>query len=104
MGQSALDSRGAELLVTVAVVGVVSVVAASSIATMGTRPSKTLIAIVVVAVASVLLSLSRQQLFLGWLFAAPLLQESATATRLGHPLSLAIYTAPPLALLAKMLS
>ena len=104
MGQSALDWRGAELLLTVAVVAAVSLVAASSIVSSGTKPSKTLLAILILAGASILLSLSMEQLFLGWLFAAPLLQESATASRLGHPLSLALYTAPPLALLAKMLS
>src|SRR5262249_52753460 len=40
----------------------------------------------------------------GWLFAAPLLQESASKTHLGHALALALYAAPPLALLVKQVT
>jgi O-antigen ligase len=97
-------SHAAEWLLTVATIGVVSVVAASSIAGMSTRPSKVLVAVIALACASILLTISADQLLLGWLFAAPLLQESATKTHLGHALSLALYVAPPVALLLKLVT
>ena len=97
----AVDSRAAERLLTVATIGVVSVVAAGSIAGMHARPPKPLVAVLVLAGASILLTLTAEQLFLGWLFAAPLLQESASETHLGHALAIALYAAPPLALLLK---
>jgi hypothetical protein len=100
----AVDSRAAELLLTVATIGVVSLVAASSIAGMNTRPSKALVAVAVLAGASILLTIAPEQLFLGWLFAAPLLQESASKTHLGHALSLALYAAPPIVLLVRHLT
>ena len=100
----ALDSRSLELLLTLATIAAVSLVAASSIAGMSARPSKPLLAVLVLAGASILLTISAEQLFLGWLFLAPLLQESAGATHLGHALALALYTAPPLALLVKRLT
>jgi len=93
-----------ERLVTVAVIGVVSVVAASSIAGMNARPSKALLAVVVLAGASVLLSVAPEQLFLVWLFVAPLLQESAGKTHAGHALSIALYAVPPVALLVKLVT
>jgi O-antigen ligase len=97
-------SRAGELALTCATIAVVGTVAAESIAGMGSRTPKPLIAVAVLAGASILLTIAPAQVFLGWLFLAPLLQESATATRLGHALSLALYTAPPLALLLKWLT
>jgi len=104
LAHPAVDSRHLELLLTLVTIGVVSLVAASSIAGMTERPSKPLLALLVVAGASILLTISAEQLLLGWLLLAPLLQESATATHLGHALSIALYTLPPLALLVKLLS
>lgn len=100
----AVDSRAAELLLTAATIGVVSLVAANSIAGMNARPSKALVALAVLAGASILLTVAPDQLFLGWLFAAPLLQESAAKTHLGHALSLALYAAPPVVLLLKVMT
>ena len=99
-----IGSRAGELALTAATIAVVSLVAASSIAGMGSRPSKPLLLVAVLAGSSILLTIAPAQLFLGWLFLAPLLQESASKTHLGHVLSLALYTAPPLALLVKWLT
>ena len=85
-------------------VGVVSIAAAESVAGMGTRVPKTLVAVLALAGAAVLLSVDTVQLFLGWLLVAPLFQESASNSGLGHALALALYTAPPLVLLAKHLA
>jgi O-antigen ligase len=63
-----------------------------------------LLLVAVLAGSSILLTIAPAQLFLGWLFLAPLLQESASKTHLGHVLSIALYTAPPLALLIKWLT
>jgi O-antigen ligase len=89
----------------VAVVAVValSVAAARSIAGIDTHVPKPLVALLALAGAAVLLSIDTVQLFLGWLFVAPIFQESAANSRLGHALSLALYTAPPLVLLVKHL-
>jgi len=102
--RGAQSPRFAELALTAATILAVSVVAAESIAGMASRPPKPLLVVAVLSVASILLTIAPVQLFLGWLFLAPLLQESATATPLGHALSLALYTAPPLALLIKWLA
>lgn len=91
-------------LATIAVVGVVSLLAADSIAGMGNRPPKPLLLVVALAGASILLSIRADQLFLSWLFLAPLLQESASKSHLGHPLSLALYTVVPLVFLVKLLT
>jgi O-antigen ligase len=91
-------------LLPAAVVGVVSVAAAESVARMDHRVPKPLVAVLALALAAVLLSIDTRRLFLGWLFLAPLLQESASSNHVGHVLALALYTAPPLALLIKMLA
>jgi O-antigen ligase len=91
-------------LIPVAAVGIVSIAAAESIAGMGTRVPKPLVAILALAGAAVLLSVDTVQLLLGWLFVAPILQESAANSHVGHALSLALYTAPPVALLVKHLA
>jgi O-Antigen ligase len=64
---------------------------------------KPLLALLVVAGAAVLLSLTPEHLVLGWLFLAPLFQESAGHSRAGHLLSLALYTAPPIAYATKVI-
>jgi O-antigen ligase len=71
---------------------------------MDTRVPKPLIAVLALAGAAILFSLDTTQLFLGWLFVAPIFQESAGNSHVGHALSLALYTAPPLALLVKHLA
>jgi hypothetical protein len=51
----------------------------------------------------IFLSIAEEQLLLGWLFLAPIFQESAGKNRLGQLLSLGLYTAPPLVLGLKIL-
>src|SRR4051794_26975418 len=79
-------------LIPIAAVGIVSIAAAESIAGMGTRVPKPLVAVLALAGAAVLLSVDTVQLFLGWLFFAPIFQESASNSHLGHALGLALYT------------
>lgn len=62
---------------------------------------KPLLALMIVAGAVILFSLPTEGLLLGWLFLAPLLQESAGKVRAGHLLSLALYTAPPVVFVLK---
>lgn len=93
-----------ERLVLIAAAGVFSIVAAESIAGMSTHVPKPLVAVLAVAGAAVLLFVDTTQLFLGWLFVAPIFQESASTSRVGHALSLALYTAPPVVLLVKHLA
>lgn len=73
-------------------------VAAVYVARAGETLPMPLIGLLAVAGGIVLFSLQPQHLFLGWLFAAPLLQESADGTTTGHVLVLALYLAPPVAL------
>jgi O-antigen ligase len=68
------------------------------------RFPKPLLLLLVMAGAAVLVSIATDHLLLGWLFVAPLLQESAGKTRVGHLLSLALYTAPPLAFAFKTIA
>lgn len=91
-------------LIPLAAVGALSIVAAKSIAGMGTHVPKPLVLVLTLAGAAVLLSVDTVQLFLGWLFVAPIFQESASNSHVGHALALALYTAPPLALLVKHLA
>jgi O-antigen ligase len=91
-------------LLPVAAVGAVSIAAAGSIAGMDTRVPKPLVGLLALAGAAVLLSVDTVQLFLGWLFLAPILQESASNSHVGHALGLALYAAPPLVLLVKHLA
>lgn len=75
----------------------VSLVAARSLTQASTAHfPKALLALTILAGAAILFSFPTEQLILGWLFLAPLLQESAGKVRVGHLLSLALYTAPPL--------
>ena len=90
-------------LLPLAAVGLVSVAAAESIAGMETHVPKPLIGLLALAGAAVLLYVDTIHLFLGWLFVAPILQESASNSHVGHALALALYTAPPLILLVKHL-
>ncbi len=90
-----------ERLLACAAVAAVSLAAAESIAAMGTHVPKPLLALLVLAGAAILLFVDTAQLFLGWLFLAPIFQESASKSHVGHALSLALYTAPPLVLLVK---
>jgi O-antigen ligase len=90
-------------LIPAAAVGLVAVATAESIAGMDTRFPKPLVAVLALAGAAVLLSVDTVQLFLGWLLVAPIFQESAANSHVGHVLSLGLYTAPPLVLLVKHL-
>jgi O-antigen ligase len=62
-------------------------------------PGRLVVPIVALSGAVIALSLRVEFVFLGWLFVAPLLQESADARSVGHVLVLAFYVAPPLLLL-----
>jgi O-Antigen ligase len=89
-------TSGLQWLVTLVLIGAVGLVAAHSIAGMSGHVPKPLLAVLVLAGASILLALETEHLFLGWLFLAPLFQESASNNRLGHLIALGVYTAPPL--------
>jgi O-antigen ligase len=91
-------------LIPVVAVGLLSIAAAHSIAGMGTHIPKPLVALLAFAGAAIMLSLDIVQLFLGWLFVAPIFQESASNSHIGHALQLALYTAPPAILLVKHLA
>jgi hypothetical protein len=75
-GSPVLSSAARDRLLPFVVVGLVSVAAADSIAGMGTRIPKPLILVLALAGAAVLLSVDTTQLFLGWLFVAPLRRSS----------------------------
>lgn len=90
-------TRGYGLAAALLVMGAIGLVAARSIVGMNGHVPKPLVAILVLAGASILLTIDTRRLFLGWLFLAPLFQESASNSRLGHYFALALYTAPPLA-------
>ena len=74
----------------------ISYEAAKSIASaQGGHFPKPLLVLLVLAGGAILFTIGTEHLLLGWLFLAPLLQESAGKSRVGHLLSLALYTAPP---------
>src|SRR5205814_969432 len=62
---------------------------------------KPLVLIVALAGSAVLLAVETTQLFLLWLFVAPIFQGSASESHFGHALSLALYSVPPVLLLVK---
>jgi O-Antigen ligase len=64
---------------------------------------KPLLLILVLAGAAVLFRVATEHLLLAWLALGPFFQESAQKTRLGHLLSLALYTAPPIVFALKTL-
>lgn len=103
-GQSVRLGAVRDRLVPVVAVVIFSFVAARSTAGIGAHVPKPLVIVLILAGAAILLSVDMVQLFLGWLFIAPIFQESASNTHAGHALALAIYTAPPLALLVKHLA
>src|SRR5581483_3755034 len=82
-------------------IGALSFAAAHSVAGMGTRVPKPLVVLLALAGAAIMLSITAEQLLFGWLFLAPLFQESASANRVGHALALALYAAPPAVLVVK---
>jgi len=88
-------------LLPVVAVGMVSIAAADSIVGMDKHVPKLLVLVLASAGAAVLLTIETTQLFLGWLFLAPIFQGSASTSHLGHVLSLALYSAPPVLLVAK---
>ena len=88
-------------LLPIVAVGIVSIAAADSIVGMGKHVPKLLVLLLALAGAAVLLAVETTQLFLGWLFVAPIFQGSASTSHLGHVLSLALYSAPPALLLVK---
>lgn len=91
-------------LIPVVAVGLLGIAAAHSIAGMGTHVPRPLVLLLALAGAAIMLSLDMVQLFLGWLFVAPIFQESASNSHIGHTLQLALYTAPPAVLLVKHLA
>jgi O-antigen ligase len=76
-------------------------VVAHSVPVMSDHVPKPLALTLVAADVVIMLSLRPEHLFLVWLFLAPLLQESAEVSRMGHLLALALYIAPPLIVAAK---
>jgi O-antigen ligase len=102
LGPRPVSGRRGQLLTFAAVLGL-SLVAAHSIAGMSGQIPKPLAAILIAADVVLMFALAAEQLLLGWLFLAPLLQESAGKTHLGHVLGLALYTAPPLVFALKAL-
>ena len=58
-----------------------------------------LLALLALALVTILLSIPPAVVFVGWLALAPLLQNSASHTAVGHPLQLALYLLPPLVFL-----
>lgn len=103
-GLSVRLSAVRDRLIPIAAVGLLSVAAAHSISGMSTHVPKPLVALLALAGAAILLSLDMVQLFLGWLLVAPIFQESAANSHIGHTLQLALYTAPPAVLLVKHLA
>lgn len=106
MSAGHLDRLGAvrDRLVPILAVVILSLAAAKSTNGIGAHVPKPLVALLALAGAAILLSVDTVQLFLGWLFVAPIFQESASNTHTGHALALALYTAPPLAILVKHLA
>lgn len=86
-----------------AVITVVSLQAGWLVSRSEGQVSKPLLGLGALALGILMFRLSAERLFLGWIFLAPLLQESASATPLGHALALALYTAPPVVLVCKLL-
>jgi O-antigen ligase len=74
-----------------AAAGIAVLALAVAAAAAGAAPRAPILALTVVAGAFVLLSLEPRVFFVGWFLLAPLLQESASATALGHTLGLALY-------------
>src|SRR5512133_2769670 len=68
----------------------------TAVAKAGGVPPRPTIAVVTAAAAGFILSLPAEWLFLGWFLVAPLFQESASNTTVGHTLGLALYFAPSL--------
>lgn len=62
------------------------------------RVTTPLLGLAALAGAILLFSIPPEKLFLGWLFLAPLLQNSADETTVGRPLTLALYLAPAVVL------
>jgi O-antigen ligase len=92
-------SRYLERGLTALAIVLVSLGTAASSAGSAGRPSKPLLAVLVLTGAAVMLKVAAEQLLLGWLFLAPLLQESASSNHVGHVLALSLYTAPPIVFL-----
>ena len=67
------------------------------------RPGKPLFALLALAGFALMLTIDTEQLLIAWLLLAPALQESADLSRIGHLLSLALYTAPPIVIALKTL-
>lgn len=82
-------------------VALVSLQAAFYISRAGTSIPKPLVALLALAGGAVMFAISSERLLLGWLFLAPVLQESAGAQRVGSLLGLVLYTAPPAVLATK---
>jgi O-antigen ligase len=76
--------------------GTVLLAAAAGAAAAGGIPRRPVLALAVIAGAAVLLSLSPEVFFVGWLLVAPLVQESASVHPVGHVLGLALYFGPSL--------
>jgi O-antigen ligase len=78
-------------------VGVIIVLSASiGAATAGMVPRMPVVGLAIVAGAAALLSLTPKALFLSWFAVAPLIQESASRSAIGHQLGLMLYIAPSL--------
>jgi hypothetical protein len=76
-----------------------SVFAAATIVRSNALSSRPLLLLLALAVVTILLSISPAVVLVGWLALAPLLQNSASHTAVGHPLQLGLYVLPPLVFL-----
>ena len=83
-------SRWRQQAPALAAVLILSVLAAHSIAGMNDQGPEAAAVVLLLAGAAIMLSIGAEHLLLGWLFLAPLLQESAGKTRVGHLLALAL--------------
>ena len=76
-------------------IAVVGTAASVQIVDSGAGIPKPLVLLLALAGGALMFSIRTERLLLGWLFLAPILQESAGTHRIGSLLGLALYTAPP---------
>ncbi len=97
-----LSARRLEILVFGSA-GLISLAAARLIAHSDSGLPKPLVALLGLAAVATMVSISSEHLLLGWLFLAPLFQESARLTSIGHAAAVPLYVVPPIVLAAKAL-
>ena len=98
LGRTVAPGTTLSIGVTTMAIGL-SVFAAATIVRSNALSSKPLLLLLALAVVTILLSISPAVVLVGWLALAPLLQNSASHTAVGHPLQLGLYVLPPLVFL-----